>query len=96
MKYWFKPYFIENWIIIADIDQKGVFELPYKQMQAIGVKASKIFSGRLHKLIIVNVSFFFYGCWKFVSKFLHRHILEKIQVLKKSHYHELFDTIDKT
>ena len=94
-RYLMNNYFIENWVIILDLEKRGITNTPYKMLKALISSTSLIFSGRMHKMFILNPSFLFNGIWKLISKFLHPDTNAKIQFLKKSSFQELQQYIDR-
>jgi hypothetical protein len=95
VKFLMRDYHIENWIIIIDLEKKGFLHFPFKAIQATINVTSLVFAGRMHKMFLVNPTFLFYGLWKLISKFQHPDVLAKIQILKKSGFDQLLDSISK-
>ena len=76
-----KEYHIENYILVIDIEGTGFLNFPFKALQSLIEVTSVLFAGRVHKLIIANPTFMFYGAWKIVSSFLHPEVLEKFTII---------------
>lgn len=95
IKFLMRDYHIENWIMFIDLEKKGFLHFPFKAIQATINVTSLIFAGRMHKMFLVNPTFLFYGLWKLISKFLHPDVLAKIQILKKSNFDQLLESISK-
>ncbi len=94
-KYLLRDYYIENWIIILDLDKKGFMSFPFKAIQATISVTSLVFAGRMHSLYMLNPTFMFYGLWKLISNFLPPDVLAKIQILKKNGFGKLLEIISK-
>ena len=92
-RYLLRDYYIENWVIIMDLEKKGFLNFPFKAIQATMRVTSLMFAGRLHKMYMLNPTVMFYGLWKLVSKIANPDTVAKIQILKKSGFTELLSVI---
>lgn len=92
----FKEYFIENYILIIDIEGMGFLNFPFKALRSLIDSTSLKFSGRLHKLIFLNPTFMFNGFWKIVKAFLHPESLERISFIANDKLKDLLKIIDKS
>lgn len=95
VKHLLRNYFIENWIIVMDLEKRGFTNFPFKALQAMVKVSSLVFSGRLHKMYMLNPSFMFWGLWKILSKFVNEDTAAQISILKKESFSEIFVDIPK-
>lgn len=95
-KYVFQPYYIENWIMIIDVEKKGVVNFPWKAIKSIIETTNLSFSSRLHKMFIVNPSTFFSATWNIVKGFIDPETVRKFSFLKKKEFGILQDSIPKS
>ena len=66
----YRPYFIENWIMIVDADDMGVWSFPVNFFLKL-LKMTEInHPNCLHKLFIVNTAFSFSAIVKMISRTL--------------------------
>lgn len=85
----YKPYFIENLVIIMDVEKKGVVGFPFKAVKQIIDATNLNFCCSLHRLFIVNPSFIFSTGWSMVKGWLDPETTKKIVFLKKKEFHVL-------
>lgn len=88
-----RPYHIENWVLMIDLNDRSMLNLPIKALRGLIETTSVTFAGTLHRLNFLNPSFTFYGVWKIISNFLHEATLEKIHVIKHGKTSELLKQI---
>ena len=88
-KNWLKSYYIENWNIITDLEGAGISNFPLSAIKTLMNRSSLMLCGRLHQMIILNPSMFFYGLWKIAQKYMHEDTLAKIKIIKKGDYSKL-------
>ena len=60
-RYVFRPYHIENWVVIIDVEKRGLLNFPFKAIKSLVETTVLAFSGRLHKTLILNPSFIFHA-----------------------------------
>lgn len=94
-KYCFKPYYIENWIIVIDLEHKGITNFPYKAIKAAIDATNVDYAARLHKMFILNPSFLFNATWNLVKGFIDVETGKKISFLKKKDFHLIQEHISK-
>lgn len=94
-KYVFKPYFIENWVMIIDAEKKGVVNFPWKALKSLIEATNVNFASRMHKLYILNPSFLFYATWKIIKNFIDPETVKKLSFLKKKDFGHLQECIPK-
>jgi len=95
VKHLMRNYFIENWIIVVDLEKRGFTNFPFKALQAMVKVSSLVFSGRLHRMYMLNPSFMFWGLWKILSKFINEDTAAQISILKKDSFADIFADIPK-
>ena len=61
---------IENWIIIIDVKERGIFDLPLKGLGVIINVMQFNFSGCLEKMFILNPSFGLNTSWSIIEKMI--------------------------
>lgn len=59
--------FIENWIIIMDVDNLSVFRLPIKVIKKIVEATSTCFCTRMESMFIINPSFALKAGWNIIQ-----------------------------
>lgn len=90
-----KPYFVENWVSLLDLEGRSLFNIPFKALRALTDTTSITFAGCMHRMFFLNPSIMFYGVWQVISGFLHSATREKITVVGKGKEKELLKYIDK-
>lgn len=90
-----KEYFIENWIIIVDLEGLGFLNFPFKALRTLIDSTGITFAGRLHKIILVNPTFMFYGVWKIIQSFLHPESTQRIDFISKGKHSDFLKYINK-
>lgn len=95
-KHVFKSYYLENWVMIIDVEKKGVLNFPYKALKSMIDTADLHFSSRLHKTFIVNPSFIFNTAWTVIKGFIDPETTRKMSVLKKKDFGHILDVIPKS
>lgn len=88
-----KDYFIENWILMIDLEGRSVLNLPIKALKGLIETTAVTFAGVLHRLNFLNPSLMFYGAWTVISNLLHPSTREKIHVIGKGKTKELLKDI---
>ena len=91
----FREYFIENMILILDLEGMGFLNFPYKATKGLINSTGITYSGRLHKILFVNPTFMFYGVWKILSSFLHPDIHERIAFISSHKHNHILNYINK-
>ena len=64
------PYYIENWVILFDIHEKGIMSLPLGTLKSLIVNMSTNCSGRLEKFFIVNPPWILRASWRMITGFM--------------------------
>lgn len=82
-KYCLKPYYIENWVIVIDLEHKGLLNFPFKAIRAAVDATNVDFASRLHKMFLVNPSFIFNTTWNIAKGLLDIETVMKISFVKK-------------
>lgn len=95
-KYVFRPYHIENWVMIIDVEKKGVLNFPYKAIKSLIEATDLNFSSRLHRTFIVNPSFLFNTAWTFIKSFIDQETTRKMSVLTKKDFGQILEVIPKS
>lgn len=90
-----RPYFVENWVSMMDLEGRSLFNIPFKALRALTDTTSITFAGSMHRMFFLNPSVMFYGVWQVISGFLHSATREKISVIGKGKEKELLKYIDK-
>jgi hypothetical protein len=90
-----RDYFIENWVLMIDLEGRGVLNLPIKALKGLIETTAVTFAGVLHCLNFLNPSLMFYGVWQVISNVLHPATKEKIHVIGKGKTQELLKYIAK-
>eukprot|EP00347_Sterkiella_histriomuscorum_P009640 403340434 len=73
----FLPGQIENWVVIADLDNMGLMNVPYK----VNIRFCNVCTSA--RVFIVNVSGTFQFLWSTVQAFLESHTKKKIHITKQ-------------
>jgi len=58
--------FVENWVIIMDIDNLGLFKLPVKAITKIVESTSTYFLTRMEFMFLLNPSFILKTGWNII------------------------------
>lgn len=95
-KYVFRSYYIENWVMIIDVEKKGVVNFPWKAIKATIDATNLSFSSRLHRMFILNPSFFFNTSWNMIKGFIDPETVRKFAFLKKKDFGLLEEVIPKS
>ena len=66
----FLPGQVENWVIIYDLAELGITEIPVSVGKEMIQMMSRNYGGRLYRLWVVNAPFTVALSWKVVSTFL--------------------------
>lgn len=80
-KYMLVDYYIENWVLIIETNQMGVFDLPKQTLNAIIHSFSLYFCAKLERLFILNPSWGLKTIWSIISSFMDPETNEKIQMI---------------
>lgn len=94
-KYVFRPYYIENWVMIIDVEKKGLVNFPWKAIKSTVDATNLNFSSRLHKMFILNPSFIFNTTWNMVKGVIDGETAKKIAFIKKKDFGLLQEAIPK-
>lgn len=94
-KYVFKPYYIENWVIIIDLENKGLLNFPWKAIKTSVDTTNVNYAARLHKMFILNPSFIFNTTWNMIKGLIDQETVRKISFLKKKDFGLMQDVIPK-
>ena len=94
-KYIFRPYYIENWVMIIDVEKKGLINFPWKALKSIIDTTNLNFSSRMHKMFIVNPSFIFNTTWSIIKGLIDSETARKISFVKRHDFKVLQDVIPK-
>lgn len=91
----FRDYFIENIVMVMDVENRGLIGFPFKAVKAI-IDATRVsFCSSLHKLYVLNPSFSFNFMWKIIKSLLDKQTVAKIHFAKKEKIKMLLDCVDK-
>lgn len=96
----YRPYFIENWIMIVDADDMGILSFPIGFFSNLLKLTQVNHPACLHKMFVVNPPFSFGAIFKMISRkvlssaFLDGDTKEKITFLKKKEFHKILEHVD--
>ncbi|CAD8055574.1 unnamed protein product [Paramecium primaurelia] len=92
-KFMYARGYVENWIVILDSGGSGLFDFPFSTLNMINEFFSINFTSSLHKMFILNPSFFFNSSWKLIEKIIHPETAAKINFLKATDFYKLQELI---
>jgi len=81
---------VENWIIIYDIQNMGLTDLPMSSLKEVIGVVSANYGGRLYKLFAVNAPSSIYFAWQAVKTVLDAVTVDKITIAKTNTDKKLF------
>ncbi|OMJ72001.1 hypothetical protein SteCoe_29678 [Stentor coeruleus] len=87
---------IENWIVITDLNNKGLSDLPISSLKNIIKVLQDNFRCRMIVNYIVNAPSSLYFFWSIIKKFIEEHTIKKIRILKESTPVEISSHFAKT
>ncbi len=85
----FIDYNIENWVLILETGELGVFGLPMNGLGVIIGSMSTYYCATLEKLFILNPSWGLRTAWSVIEGFMDPETAAKIQLVKKSELNKL-------
>ncbi len=65
----FSRYYVENWILIMNINYLSLWSIPKKILKRITINFEIYFQGCMHKFYVVNPSRSFRWLWLFIKRF---------------------------
>ena len=80
---------IENWIVITDLCNKGISELPKSDMKRIIKVLQENFRCRMTVNYVLNSPSSIYFLWQIAKQFVEEHTIRKIKIEKKSNPAEM-------
>ncbi|CAD8065582.1 unnamed protein product [Paramecium sonneborni] len=92
-KFMYTRGYVENWIVILDSGGSGLFDFPFSTLNMINEFFSINYTSSLHKMFILNPSFFFNSSWKLIEKIIHPETAAKINFLKAQDFYKLQELI---
>ncbi|CAD8045376.1 unnamed protein product [Paramecium primaurelia] len=92
-KFMYTRGYVENWIVILDSGGSGLFDFPFSTLNMINEFFSINYTSSLHKMFILNPSFFFNSSWKLIEKIIHPETASKINFLKSTDFYKLQELI---
>jgi hypothetical protein len=92
-KYMFLKGKVENWTVMIETDNMGLFSFPYKILQSIISLTQINFTSRMEKLFLLNPSWSLDKAWKMISAMMDPETSQKINFLQKKAFNKLLDQI---
>lgn len=86
---------VENWIVITDLNNKGLSDLPISSLKNIIKVLQDNFRCRMIVNYVVNAPSSLYFFWSIIKKFIEEHTIKKIRILKESIPVEIFSHFAK-
>mmetsp|Transcript_7108 Transcript_7108/g.6372 ORF Transcript_7108/g.6372 Transcript_7108/m.6372 type:complete len:167 (-) Transcript_7108:741-1241(-) len=74
----FVPYFVENWIIIIEVNGLSLWSFPFKLVKEVLNVTGANFQSTLEKLYLMHPSFIISGAWKVIRGWLDPETANKI------------------
>ena len=85
---------VETWIIIQDLKDVGVTQLPVNLLRTLSERLSIYYSLRLHKCFTINVPLTINALWSVVKVFIDPETRKKIIIERKKWRNMLTEIID--
>jgi hypothetical protein len=82
---------VENWIVIYDLGNMGLTEIPMSALKEVIGTISANYGGRLYKLFVMNAPGTIYFAWQAVKAVLDPVTVEKVSISKTNSDKKLFD-----
>jgi len=92
-EYCFVPGKVENWVIIIETNNVGMWSFPFKILQNLVTITSIAFTSTLDKLYIMNPPRLLKASWSMIQKLVHPETAAKISMIDKSEYPQLLEKI---
>ncbi|EGR29784.1 hypothetical protein IMG5_148650 [Ichthyophthirius multifiliis] len=86
---------VENWVIILDFNNTGLFSLPIFKFEKIIKFLQSNYRARMYKLYCVNCSNTVWIPWKAVQHFLEENTVNKVNIIKSNCPSDLFKHCNK-
>ena len=80
---------IENWIVITDLNSKGLTKLPLNDMKKVIKTLQDNFRCRMSVNYVVNAPTSLRFMWGMIKNFIEEHTIKKIKILKESEPQEM-------
>jgi len=78
----FLPGQVENWIIVMDMEQMGLMNIPFKTLKSVLETLQSLYRCTSARIFLFNVSGTFHFLWSTVQGFLEAHTKKKINITK--------------
>ena len=91
--YMFRPYHIENWVMIIDLGNKGVFSLPINALKQIIGSMATNYCATLEKMFILNPPWIVKQAWNMIEGFMDPETAAKIRILDKKEFAQITEQV---
>ncbi|EGR31019.1 cral trio domain protein [Ichthyophthirius multifiliis] len=95
MENMFLPGQIENWVIICDLNNLGITNLPMNSFKKIIQYLMNNYKSRLHRLYVVNCAGLISIPWAMIKPLLDENTIEKVSIEKTNELKNLWNHVNK-
>jgi len=94
MKNLLLPGQVENWVVITDLENVGIMNLPYSLLQEVFSFMQNNFRGRMYRAYILDAPWTFSAAWNVLKTFMEGSTASKVSICSDRHDPGLKDHIN--